>query len=302
MEIEGDGKISTETEIPNGLEKAPYELNLLNNLQRVQTKTEEGNDQKQTNELESQVDLQKLPDEAHTQDNKAVATTDDELICDHAIFGDVLTKMKAFANKSKPEKFEKSIFIVEREIFNDFFNLIEKHEKNLTDEDLLVVKKGFRLFIHATDNINPNILFTTDLVDDKKEIFYMYFNLINLDTIQNYLKNAQMPDNLKILYRICISRILIVINGACIYTDLTSNDLKRPINFIELLSLMLNYAKTDLKSSNLTLRPSNIDASITRDLILYVIWNYSDHTIMVPDLIEAGCLETIIDGLTMICK
>jgi len=314
MEIQCDHKIQTEREIPNGPQETSYELNLLDDLQKAQTKMEEETDQKEPNELKSEADLQKLSDDAYILDDNAVETSDDdsassddatsdvELACDHQIFGDLLTKIKAFLDKSNQEPFEKVIFIDEWQIFNDFFNLMEKHEKNLTDEDLLVVERGLKLFVRKTHRVDPEDVFITDSTYAKKEIFYMYFNLINLDAIQNYLKNAQMPDNLKILYRICISRILIVISGACIYTDLSSNDLKRPINFIELLSLMLNYAKTDLKSSNLTLRPSNIDASITRDIILYVIWNYSDHTIMVPDLIKAGCLETIIDGLTMICK
>jgi Fe-S cluster assembly iron-binding protein IscA len=217
------------------------------------------------------------------------------------MFGDLLTKMKAFIDKSKQEKLEKNIFIDEWQIFNDFFNLMEKYEKKLTDEDLVVVKRGMKLFISAVHNVDPDAMLKTDL-DYAKEIFYMYFNLINIANIKNYLTNAQMPDDLKILYRVSISRILTVMRKTFAFTDLGLNDPQRPTNCIELLSLMLNYVKTDLESSDLTSNPEPIDASITRQGILEVLWNYADCTILVPDLIEAGCLEIMIDGLIMICK
>ena len=294
MEIQADHKIQTETQIPN-------ELILLDNVQKAKTKTEEEVDQKEPNKLKSRVDLQKSADDAYIQDDNTVATSDEELMCDNEIFGDVLTKMKAFIDKSKQEKLEKNIFIDEWQIFNDFFNLMEKYEKNLTDEDLVVVKRGMKLFISAVHNVDPDDMLKTDL-DYAKEIFYMYFKLFNNSIIQNYLKNVEMPDNLKILYRPCISRILSVMNDTSAYTDFGLNDLQRPTNCIELLSLMLNYVKADLESSDITLNPEPIDASITRQGILEVLWNYADNTILIPDLIEAGCLEIMIDGLILVCK
>jgi len=302
MKIQGDHKTETETEITNGLQDTPDELNLYDDLPKADTKTEEGTDQKKSNELGSREDLLKLVDETHKQDDEVVETSDDELTFDNEIFGDVLRKMKAFIDKSKEEKFEKSGFILECEIFKEFFNLMEKHKKNLTDEDLLVAEKGFKLFIHAMDKVDPNRLFSTDLVYAKKEMFYMYFNLINLAAIQHYFKNAQMPAYLERMCRFSVSRILIVMGAATMSTDLGLNDVQRPINCIELLSLMLNYVKTDLECSDLTSYPSVNNGSITRYFILSVIWNYSHKMILVRDMIEAGCLEIMINGLTKICK
>ncbi len=294
-------EIQSETKTPNDLSYAPYELNLLDDLQKIQSKTEKEVDQKESNESESGVDLQKLFDETYIQDDKTKSTSDNELMCDNEIFGDVLTKMKAFVDESKQEKLEKNILIREWQIFNDFFNLIEKYEKNLTDEDLLVGRTGLKLVVCTTDNIDLDDMFTNDLVY-AKEIFYMYFNLINIGVIQNYLKNGQMPDYLKILYRICIPRILQVMNKMAVFIDLSFNDLQRPTNSVQLLSLMLNYVKTDFKSSDLTSNPLLIDVSITRELILSLIWSYADNTVLVRDLIEIGCLEMMINELTMICK
>ncbi len=65
MEIQADHKIQTETQIPNDLQNA------LDDMQ----KTEEV-DQKEPNELESRVELQKLADEAYIQDDNTVATSD----------------------------------------------------------------------------------------------------------------------------------------------------------------------------------------------------------------------------------
>jgi hypothetical protein len=203
-------------------------------------------------------------------------------------------------NQNK-KKWKKRILIDEWQIFNDFFNLIEKYETNFTEKDLLALGKGLSLLIDVARTLNPDNVCTTDLAY-AKEIFYLYFKLLNFTVIQNYLKYTQIPDQLKIPYRFCISRTLHVLRTTCTHTILGLNDLQRPMNFIELLSLMLNYVKTYLQSLDLNLDPSPTDASITKHFILRFIWDYSDKTIMIPDLIKAGCLEIIIDGLTMICK
>jgi hypothetical protein len=224
-----------------------------------------------------------------------------ELTCDDEIFGDVLTKIKAFVTKPEKEKIEKNILINEWQIFNDFFKLAEEHEINITDDDPSTIVVGLVWFFYAIDEVDPD-MFRANLTYAKKEIFYMYFNLIEACVIQNYLKNVQMSEQLELFYRNCISRILQVMHAASVYTDLGFNDLQRPFNCIELLSLMLNFVKTDLESSDLTIAPSITDTSIIRCGILSVIWNYADKTILVRDLIEAGCLEVMTNGLTKICE
>jgi hypothetical protein len=88
---------------------------------RTQTETEISNDREDVSyELNLFDDQQKLPD--------------DELTCDSEIFGDLFIKIKVFR--------EKNDFILEWEIFNEFFNLMEKHENNLTDKNLSLLKRG----------------------------------------------------------------------------------------------------------------------------------------------------------------
>jgi hypothetical protein len=280
-------KIQNGMEISTDLEKVPYELDMLNNLPKHQMKMEEEIDQKKSSQLK--------------KDDNEVITSDDELTSDNEIFNDVISQIQVFAEKSKQERYERNLFILEWKIFNEFFNLIEKHQTNFRDEDLFVVKRGLKLFIHATSNVKSNDLFLTDLVY-AKEIFYLYFNLLNINLIQNSFKNDQMSDHLKILYRPSISRILDVMIDTSAITDLALNDSARPINCIELLSLMLNYVQTDLKSSNISLHPSSTDASITRKLILLFLWCYSDKIILVTDLIEVGALEIMINILRIICE
>jgi hypothetical protein len=276
MEVRDDHTTQTETKISNGLEDVLYELNLFDGLQ-------------------------KLPDETHTQDGNAIATIDDELTCDNEIFGDLLRKIKVFRDKVKEEKSKNSDFILEWEIFNDFLNLMEKHEKNLTDEDLLILKRGLKLFVDDPDHVDPDNMLTTDL-DYCKKIFYMFFSLFNTSIIQNYLRNVETPDQLRILYRPCISRILIVMTYTCKLADLGLNDLQRPTYCHELLSSMLNYVETNFESSDLTSHPFSTDQLILNLCILsFMLW-YGDKTILIPDLMKIGCSEIMIDILKMICK
>jgi hypothetical protein len=294
MEIQDNDTIQNELDVSSDLPNGSYELNLFDDIQQTQSKAEERADQNQSNELESREDLQKLSDETERQGG-------DELTFDNEIFGDILTKMKVFVDKSKQEKFETSDFILEWEILNDFLNLIDKYEKNLTDEDLSVVKRRLKLFIDVTDNTGLDNMPTIDQ-DHLKKIFYMYFNLLNIGIIQNYLKNVEMPVHLKILCCLCISRIFEVMTYSCKFSDLGLNDFQRPINCMELLSLMLNYVTTGFKSSNLTSYPLPTDPSITNFCILsFLLW-YSDKTILTRYLMEIGCSEIMIDLLTMICK
>ena len=119
---------------------------------------------------------------------------------------------------------------------------------------------------------------------------------MNFRLVQNYLKDAQMPDHWKILYRPCFSTILHVMTQSFRCTRRDLNDLQRPTNCIELLSLMLNHVKKDLTSTSLA-NTSNI-----RQIVLSFVQLYAYDTIFIPDLIEAGCVEIMINGLIKICK
>jgi len=265
----------TESKTPN----RSQQRDVSNNLQKTKKET----NQRKRDEVESE----------ESED-------DDELMCDNEIFGDILTKIKDFVDKTN-QKFKKKYLTDAWQIFNDLLNRMEKHEEDLTDENISAVKKGVDLFSDATSNLDSSNVLNADLVY-AKEIFYMYFNLINLPVIKDYLKNVEMDDDLKMIYRICTTEIIRMMRCSPIEIDLSVNDLQRPTNCIELLSLMQNYVKTDLKSSNLAVEAMYTEASMTRLSILYLFMFYSDKTNMVPDCIKAGWLETLRDGLIMIYK
>jgi hypothetical protein len=265
----------TESKTPN----RSQQRNVSNDLQKTK---------KETN--------QRKRDEVESEDSE----DDDELMCDNEIFGDILTKIKDFVDKTN-RKFKKKYLTDAWQIFNDLLNRMKKHEKDLTVENISAVKKGVDLFSDATSNIDSSDVLNTDLVY-AKEIFYMYFNLINHPVIKDYLKNVKMDDDLKMIYRICTTEIIRMMRCTPIEIDLSVNDLQRPTNCIELLSIMQNYVKTDLNSSDLAVEELYIEASITRWSILNLFMFYSDKTNMVPDCIKAGWLETLRDGLIMIYK
>lgn len=46
------------------------------------------------------------------------------------VFADILLNIKSYVNESEQEQIEKDILIHEWQIFNHFFNLIDKNETN----------------------------------------------------------------------------------------------------------------------------------------------------------------------------
>lgn len=272
------------------------ELNLFEDLLTKEEKTECNNEQNKSTTSEN------AEDSPVSSSTTQITNNNNELPFEDELFGELFKKIQMFVNQSKQEKFTKDTFILERDIFVNLFSLIEQHQTTFTDDQMSLLIKGFRLFIHSIDPIKPNQIFATYLSYAKKEIFYLYFNLINLRMIQNYLKHTDIFHELTRICRYGVSRILTVMRHCCICTDLAPDDEQRPENTLELLSLLLDNVRTDLESANLTVNPSPNDPSITRFLILIFLWDYSDKTILVGDLLEAGCSQILIDGLTSICK
>jgi hypothetical protein len=300
--------MSNSSKTPSKSQQPSQEVSLSNDLQKMNTKTKKETNQIETKDSENEDPENEDPENEDAEDEDAEdedaenedPENDDELMCDNEIFGDILTKIKDFVDKTNGKKCEKNYLTEAWQIFNDLLNRMKKHE-DLTDENISAVRKGVDLFADVMSNLDSSDVLNADLVY-AKEIFYMYFNLINLPGIQDYLKNVEMHDDLKIIYRICTTEIMRMIYYIQGEVDLGVNERQRPANCIELLSIMQNYVKTDLNSSDLAVEALDAEASITRWSILYLFMFYSDKTNMVPDCIEAGWLETLRDGLIMIYK
>ena len=302
METQGDQKIPREKQTSIDLEDVQNELNLFDGSTTGKNKYERGDVEKESNHSEDVKDVPILTNPTNKPNEKKMATGNNKLPLEDEIFRNIFQKIQSFANQLRAEIFTKDIFILERDIFFDLFNLIEQHQATLTDDQITFLKRGFGLFIYSTDRTIPHEVFATYLSYAKKDIFYLYFNLMNLSMVQNYLKNTEMPSELESICRYSVSRILLVMRYSGLYTDLTLNDEQRPNNSVELLASMLQNVKADLESADLAINPSANDPSITRCLILTFLWDYSDKTILVEDLVEAGCSQILIDGLTRICK
>ena len=253
---------------------------------------------KVSTDLQNKSGVLDLSDDCWTAHTK----TEDELTSDNEDFSHLLMKMRIFVDRSNGEKFEISDFIRQWQIIDDFLNLIEKHEKYLTDEHSLILEKRLTSFIHATNSVDPDDVLTSNLNESKK-IFYMYFNLFNNRIVQKYLNHVETSATIKILCRLCIYKMFEVMIYTCRLSDLGLHDLERPINCIELLSLMLNYVQQDFPSLDLTADPSlPTDPSITTfNILSFMIW-YGDKTILTQDLMEIGCSQIMLDILAIICR
>lgn len=243
-------------------------------------------------QLKTSTDLQNETDVLDLSDglSMAQARIEDEN------FGDLLTKMNTFVSKPKEEKFDKIDFLRQWQIIDDVLKLMEKHEKYLTNEDLSTLEKTFLLCMRTTDDIDPDSVLKNDL-DESERIFYMYLNLLNNIVVQNYFQSTSR----KSLCRLCICQIFDVMTYTCKLADLGLHDLERPMNCIELLSLMFNCLKHDFQSLDLTADSSPTNPSITSfNILAFLIW-YGDKTILVQDLMEASCSQIMIDLLTIIC-
>ena len=269
--------MANEEQCSNGLEDAEPELDLLNVLLKAE-------------------------DDQSEEDENSTEANIDQLAVDDEIFGPVFKQMQSFINQSDEELCTNDMITLEWNILNDFLNLIEKHQANLTDEYLSIIRKGFSVFFEATDSLYWFHSSSTCSSDAMKEIFYMFLNLINLQIIQNYLKNIQMPDELKLICRYASREIFRVTEWTYYLTTLTLNDNQRLSNTIQLLSIMIDYVHRDLESSNLSVDPMPDDPSITRWNILRFLTDYSYRMVLVRDLIEAGCLQMLIGGLKKICR
>jgi hypothetical protein len=111
--------------------------------------------------------------------------------------------------------------------------------------------------------------------------------------MKTYLKRLDMQVYVKILYEQFAKVILYVITLAASYSKLTIADLKEPLDNQEVLLLMLKFMKADLEPDS-----ASTYSHITY-LILFFSWNYSDKTVVVPNLIKIGYPEAALKWLSV---
>jgi hypothetical protein len=220
-------------------------------------------------------------------------SSDPEAGLEDKVYSDVLTKLRSLQDGSEKGEYSRTVLSDGAKSMRELIELIEKHKDNtMSQETVLSIRNRLKAFIHVLNNIGMDELFKKDS-SAAYEIFYSYINLFNLTGMKNYLKRLYMQVYVKILYKQFASVILQVIELASIYYKFTIADIKEPLDNQELLLLMLKFMKADLEPDS-----ASTYSSITHSILSF-LWNYSDKTVVVPNLIKTGYPEAVLKWLSV---
>ena len=231
------------------------------------------------------------------QSNSSSSGSDDEnkpvSNSENNVYSNVLTKLEGLRGKSEEEKQHRDVLIDGGTYLEELIATMEEHKNSTIDrETAILIENGLKAFLEGLGSIKMNELFGNSSVS-AYEVFYSYIKLLNQTGMKNYLKRLKMNAFVKVLYGELIAIILQVIGLALTSTQFTMADLKEPLDNQELFQLMLNFVKVDLESD------SSSTYSTISELILMCIWNYSDKTVVVPNLVKVGYPEAVIKWLSI---
>lgn len=211
-------------------------------------------------------------------------------------YSDVLTKLRNLHDKSKNEEYRKNIMIDGAKYLTELIRIMEENKDSSMSQDIAIsIESRINLFLNAVSNIEMMDLFNEDS-NYAYEIFYLYINLFNLSAFKNYLKRLKLNYFFQILYG-NLSMIILQLSAVALFAcKLTIDDLKEPLDNQESLLLMLNFMKNEFESDSSSIY------SKTTESILSFIWNYSDKTVIIPNLIKIGYPEAILKWFSIIDK
>jgi hypothetical protein len=209
------------------------------------------------------------------------------------VYSDVLTKLQSLQDKSEKGEHNRNILNDGAKYMAELIVTIEEHKDNtMSRETDLSIENGLQTFLKVLGNIDMKELFEKDSAA-AYETFYLYLNLFNLTGVKNYLKRLNMQDFIKVLYEEFATVALSMIAFTLAFCKLTVADLKEPLDNQELFLLMLNFMKDELEADS-----SSAYSTVT-ELILAFIWNYSDKTVAVPNLIKVGYPEAVLKWIAL---
>jgi hypothetical protein len=121
---------------------------------------------------------------------------------------------------------------------------------------------------------------------------------LNLSDIKTYLEHGEINRNSEKLYKknIFSSLILKVLTSAMMASHFSVQHLQQLSDYNENLLLMLNYVQAEIHNW-----PMPNYSSVTMSILLF-IRSYADKTVLVPNLIKVGCVETVLKCLTKVNK
>lgn len=255
------------------------ESNIQENVKRINDLNLVDSNNKCQSNVEVEIDQNKL--------------TVDDLLYDHPIFGDVLKKIQSYSEKV----FDQNLFLDLWDIINDILDLIERYQTDLTDEDLEVIENGCYILKYANETASQQTSHTD--FNLTKQLFYKFTNFLNRNLIQNYLKNISLTNHQAkigcfLTNKSALSMCRLHYN---IRSQLFSYDKDRPKNLMDLFSLILNHIIMSFQLQDL----NDIQVDSRNNLFLF-LWNYTDVTNLIPELIQSECGQRLIDLLKLAIK
>jgi hypothetical protein len=125
-----------------------------------------------------------IPNKQKMEDARYNEDYDNQIMYDNEIFGDILTKMKDLVETTDKKICNKNHLTEAWQILNDLLTQLERFEQDLKDEDVSTIQRETCMFCSAMCYLDPTHVLQNDIVY-AKEIFYMYFNLLNHPRIQS---------------------------------------------------------------------------------------------------------------------
>jgi hypothetical protein len=214
-------------------------------------------------------------------------------IVEKNVYADVLAKFQSLQDRSEKKEDQRNVLNDGAKYLAELIELMEENNDiTMNARMALSIENGFQIFVKELVEISMKELMEND-VASVYELFYLYINLFNLSGMKNCLKRLPMQYFVKILYTEFASIIFAIIATTVGYCKFTVVDLEEPRNNQELLLIMLNYVKDELEPD------SSLEYSTMARSILAVLWNYTDQTVIIPNLIKVGYLEAILKWLSV---
>lgn len=177
------------------------------------------------------------------------------------------------------------------EYLKELLIIMDEHQMDSIDKQTaLAIEEGIQAFLKSLTRINLNQLFENDSTL-AKQFFYSYFDLFHLSPMKNYFQRKQIERLFNLLYTQVISILLSTMTVLILSCKFTREDLEESKNNRDIFVLMLNYMKEELDPH------SSLSYSVITKLTFSFLWIYADKTVLIPNLLQVGFHQSIVQWL-----
>ena len=225
-------------------------------------------------------------------EDQSVNVDESETKPEQVLYSDVLAKLTNLQELSSHVDNHRRVLNGGAEYMSELITVMDEHKDETMDQPTAMrIQKGFRAFVNGVCQINMKDLFENDSTA-AKESFYYYFNLLKLSAMKRFFQREDLQKFHNVLYGEFLSIIFPIATLLISSCKFTVADLEPPQNNREIFELLLNYIKGELDPG------STLPYSKTTDLILSCLWNYSDKTIVVSNLIQVGYSQAVLQWIS----